>query len=81
MHVMHMNDYPADPPRDKITAMKEAGVDFVATGLDQHVLVTLDARERAVLFDQIRRRLPVMLQELVGHTEAAVGDAVMARRA
>jgi hypothetical protein len=45
------------------------------------VLVTLDARERGSLFDQIRRRLPAMLQELVGHAEAAVGDAVMARRA
>jgi hypothetical protein len=53
----------------------------LATGLDQHVLVTLDARERGQLFDQIRRRLPAMLQELVGHAEAAVGDAVMARRA
>lgn len=54
---------------------------LLATGLDQHVLVTLDARGRAQLFDQLRRRLPVMLQELVGHAEAAVGDAVMARRA
>ena len=54
---------------------------LLATGLDQHVLVTLDARERGSLFDQIRRRLPAMLQELVGHAEAAVGDAVMARRA
>jgi len=53
----------------------------LATGLDQHVFVTLDARERGQLFDQLRRRLPAMLQELVGHAEAAVGDAVMARRA
>lgn len=53
----------------------------LATGLDQHVFVTLDGRERTELFDQIRRRLPAMLQELVGHAEAAVGDAVMARRA
>jgi Golgi phosphoprotein 3 (GPP34) len=54
---------------------------MLATGLDQHVLITLDPRERAHLFDQLRRRLPAMLQELVGHAEAAVGDAVMARRA
>jgi hypothetical protein len=54
---------------------------ILATGLDQHVFVTLDTRGRGLLFDQLRRRLPTMLQELVGHTEAAVGDAVMARRA
>jgi hypothetical protein len=54
---------------------------ILATGLDQHVFVTMEARDRAQLFDQIRRRLPMMLQELVGHTEASVGDAVMARRA
>ena len=54
---------------------------ILATGLDQHVFVTLDTRGRGLLFDQLRRRLPAMLQELVGHTEAAVGDAVMARRA
>jgi Golgi phosphoprotein 3 (GPP34) len=54
---------------------------MLATGLDQHVLVTLEPRDRAHLFDQLRRRLPAMLQELVGHAEAAVGDAVMARRA
>jgi hypothetical protein len=54
---------------------------MLATGLDQHVLLTLDARERGHLFDQLRRRLPAMLQELVAHAEAAVGDAVMARRA
>ncbi|MEV4641848.1 GPP34 family phosphoprotein [Actinoplanes sp. NPDC049548] len=53
----------------------------LATGLDQHVLVTLEAAERDHLFDQLRRRLPAMLQHLVGHAEAAVGDAVMARRA
>jgi hypothetical protein len=54
---------------------------ILATGLDQHVFVTLDARERGWLTDQIRRRLPAVLRELVGHAEAAVGDAVMARRA
>jgi hypothetical protein len=54
---------------------------MLATGLDQQVLITLEPRERAHLFDQLRRRLPAMLQELVGHAEAAVGDAVMARRA
>jgi hypothetical protein len=54
---------------------------ILATGLDQHVFVTLDARDRGQMFDQLRRRLPAMLQELVGHAEAAVGDAVMARRA
>lgn len=54
---------------------------ILATGLDQHVFVTLDTRGRGLLFDQLKRRLPAMLQELVGHTEAAVGDAVMARRA
>lgn len=54
---------------------------ILATGLDQYVFVTLDTRGRGLLFDQLRRRLPTMLQELVGHTEAAVGDAVMARRA
>jgi hypothetical protein len=54
---------------------------ILATGLDQHVFITLDARDRGLLFDQLRRRLPAMLQELVGHAEAAVGDAVMARRA
>ncbi|AGZ42401.1 GOLPH3/VPS74 family protein [Actinoplanes friuliensis] len=53
----------------------------LATGLDQHVLVTLEAAEREHLFGQLRRRLPVMLQHLVGQAEAAVGDAVMARRA
>jgi len=53
----------------------------LATGLDQHVLVTLEAQERDHLFDQLRRRMPAMLQHLVGHAEAAVGDAVMARRA
>jgi hypothetical protein len=53
----------------------------LATGLDQHVLVTLEAHEREHLFDQLRRRMPAMLQHLVGHAEAAVGDAVMARRA
>ncbi len=54
---------------------------FLATGLDQHVFLTLTAHERGQLFDQLRRRLPAMLQELVAHAEAAVGDAVMARRA
>ncbi|GIE94948.1 GOLPH3/VPS74 family protein [Paractinoplanes rishiriensis] len=54
---------------------------ILATGLDQHVFLTLDARGRGQLFDQFRRRLPAMLQELVAHAEAAVGDAVMARRA
>jgi hypothetical protein len=54
---------------------------FLATGLDQHVFVTLDTRGRDHLFDQLRRRLPAMLQDLVGHAEAAVGEAVMARRA
>lgn len=54
---------------------------ILATGLDQHVFITLDTRGRGLLFDQLRRRLPAMLQELVGHAEAAVGDAVMARRA
>jgi hypothetical protein len=54
---------------------------MLATGLDQHVLISLDPRERAHLFEQLRRRLPAMLQELVGHAEASVGDAVMARRA
>ena len=53
----------------------------LATGLDQHVLVTLEPGGRDQLFDQLRRRLPAMLQHLVGHAEAAVGDAVMARRA
>ena len=53
----------------------------LATGLDQQIFFTLDARERGHLFDQLRRRLPAMLQELVAHAEAAVGDAVMARRA
>ena len=54
---------------------------ILATGLDQHVFLTLDARGRGQLFDQLKRRLPAMLQELVGQAEAAVGDAVMARRA
>ncbi|SNY48963.1 GOLPH3/VPS74 family protein [Paractinoplanes atraurantiacus] len=54
---------------------------ILATGLDQHVFVTLDARGRSQLFDQLKRRLPAMLHELVSQTEAAVGDAVMARRA
>jgi hypothetical protein len=54
---------------------------ILATGLDQHVFITLGTRGRGQLFDQFRRRLPAMLQELVGHAEAAVGDAVMARRA
>jgi hypothetical protein len=54
---------------------------ILATGLDQHVFATLDSRDRGQMFDQLRRRLPAMLQELVGHAEAAVGDAVMARRA
>ncbi|WP_067500808.1 GPP34 family phosphoprotein [Actinoplanes sp. TFC3] len=57
-----------------------AGLVF-ATGLDQHVLVALDPRGRDHLFDQLRRRLPEPLHLLVGHAEAAVGDAVMARRA
>ena len=57
-----------------------AGV-ILATGLDQHVLATLGARERAALFEQFRRNFPAMLQQLVAHAEAAVGDAVMARRA
>ena len=54
---------------------------ILATGLDQHVLATLNARDRARLFDQFRRLFPAMLQQLVAHAEAAVGDAVMARRA
>ncbi|MEU8818382.1 GPP34 family phosphoprotein [Actinoplanes sp. NPDC048796] len=54
---------------------------ILATGLDQHVFVTLDTRGRTQLFDQLKRRLPAMLHELVSQTEAAVGDAVMARRA
>ncbi|MBU2669320.1 GPP34 family phosphoprotein [Actinoplanes bogorensis] len=54
---------------------------ILATGLDQHVFLTLDARDRGQLFDQLKRRLPAMLLELVGQAEAAVGDAVMARRA
>jgi hypothetical protein len=54
---------------------------ILATGLDQQAFVTLDPHTRAQLFDQLRRRMPAMLQELVAHAEAAVGDAVMARRA
>ncbi|WP_250037399.1 GOLPH3/VPS74 family protein [Paractinoplanes maris] len=54
---------------------------ILATGLDQHVFFTLEARGRGQLFDQLKRRLPAMLLELVGQAEAAVGDAVMARRA
>jgi hypothetical protein len=54
---------------------------ILATGLDQHVFATLDNRGRDQLFDQLRRRLPAMLQDLIGHAEAAVGEAVMARRA
>ncbi|GAB2603672.1 hypothetical protein Aab01nite_47960 [Paractinoplanes abujensis] len=54
---------------------------ILATGLDQHVFLTLDTRDRTALFDQLKRRLPAMLLELVGQAEAAVGDAVMARRA
>ena len=54
---------------------------ILATGLDQQAFVTLDARSRVALFDQLKRRMPAMLQELVAHAEAAVGDAVMARRA
>ncbi|GID31331.1 GOLPH3/VPS74 family protein [Paractinoplanes brasiliensis] len=54
---------------------------ILATGLDQHVFLTLDTRDREALFDQLKRRLPAMLLELIGQAEAAVGDAVMARRA
>ncbi|HEY0000710.1 MAG TPA: GPP34 family phosphoprotein [Actinoplanes sp.] len=54
---------------------------ILATGLDQHVFATLDSRGRDHLFDQLRRRLPAMLQDLIGSAEAAVGEAVMARRA
>jgi hypothetical protein len=54
---------------------------ILATGLDQHVFLTLDARGRGQLFDQLKRRLPAMLLELISQSEAAVGDAVMARRA
>ena len=54
---------------------------ILATGLDQHVFLTLDARGRGQLFDQLKRRLPAMLLELISQAEAAVGDAVMARRA
>ncbi|WP_127503647.1 GOLPH3/VPS74 family protein [Actinoplanes solisilvae] len=54
---------------------------ILATGLDQHVFMTLEQRGRTQLFDQLKRRLPAMLLELVGQAEAAVGDAVMARRA
>jgi len=53
----------------------------LATGLDQHALISLDPRSRDHLLDQLRRRMPASLQLLVGHAEAAVGDAVMARRA
>ncbi|MEV6343617.1 GPP34 family phosphoprotein [Actinoplanes sp. NPDC051851] len=54
---------------------------ILATGLDQHVLASLEARDRTRLFEQFRRLFPAMLQQLVAHAEAAVGDAVMARRA
>ncbi len=54
---------------------------ILATVLDHHVLATLGARDRARLFDQFRRLFPAMLQQLVSQAEAAVGDAVMARRA
>ncbi|MDY7083725.1 MAG: GPP34 family phosphoprotein [Actinomycetota bacterium] len=54
---------------------------ILATGLDQHVFLTLGTRDREALFDQLKRRLPAMLLELIGQAEAAVGDAVMARRA
>jgi hypothetical protein len=54
---------------------------ILATGLDQHVLATLEPRHRENLFEQLRRRLPAMGRELVGHAEAAVGDAVMTGRA
>jgi hypothetical protein len=52
-----------------------------ATGLDQHALIALHPTGRTHLLDQIHRRLPLPLHHLVGHAEAAVGDAVMARRA
>jgi pheromone shutdown protein TraB len=54
---------------------------ILATGLDQHVMATLNSRDRTRLFEQFRRLFPAMLQQLVAHAEAAVGDAVMARRA
>lgn len=54
---------------------------ILATGLDQHVLSTLEPRHREHLFEQLRRRLPEMGRELISHAEAAVGDAVMTGRA
>jgi hypothetical protein len=45
------------------------------------VLATLEPSDRESLFEQLRRRLPAMGRELVGHAEAAVGDAVMTGRA
>ncbi|GAA0421917.1 GPP34 family phosphoprotein [Actinoplanes hulinensis] len=80
--------WPATRIRTKVTRDEHLDVAdlllaglILATGLDQHVLATLDARDRAALFEQFRRLFPAMLQQLVSQAEAAVGDAVMARRA
>ncbi|WP_305784728.1 GOLPH3/VPS74 family protein [Symbioplanes lichenis] len=64
-------------PQEDLTL---AGLIF-ATGLDQYTLATLGRADRAHLLDQLRRRLPEPLQRLLGHAEAAVGEAVLARRA
>jgi hypothetical protein len=64
-------------PREDLTL---AGLIF-ATGLDQYTLASVGTAGRAHLFDQLRRRLPEPLQRLLAHAEAAVGEAVLARRA
>ncbi|WP_306215221.1 GOLPH3/VPS74 family protein [Actinoplanes sp. RD1] len=64
-------------PRTDLTL---AGLIF-ATGLDQYALATVGTAGRKHLLDLLRRRLPEPLQRLLGHAEAAVGEAVLARRA
>ncbi len=52
----------------------------LATGLDQHVLWNLDPEARQDLL-RLFRYLPPPLRELLAYAEAAVGEAVLSRRA
>lgn len=50
---------------------------FLTTGLHHHALAPLEPRERTRLDDQISRRLPDVLQELLQAADVAVGEAAM----
>ncbi|MFC4109373.1 GOLPH3/VPS74 family protein [Micromonospora zhanjiangensis] len=52
---------------------------MLATGLHQRTLALLEQHELVRLAEQIKRRMHIMLREILHHAETAVGETVMTR--